>query len=549
MKILKIILLFLFAVSTYAVDVEVEFNKKEVVLGDTFQLLMRFEYDGDVEPFISFEPANAEIVGDNTNSNNRVESRVYFSGGKAVQKKIYTIIYELQAVRAGIAHVKDIKIDFGGNIVKVRTQSIKVLAEARELAEYIVRAEVSKEEVYKGESINLDYYLYYKDDVKGVEIKKFPSLEKFLKRFELPKPGSETVNLQGEIFNRLLLYRAKIFAEEIGELTIDPLEVTIQYPEMVRGRRDVFGMSMMFSGGRLKTKSLKSGRLKIKVNPLPSENVPKNFSGLVGDHDFNLTITKEKILVNDVIEARLEVTGDGALEKFDPPKIIENEGLEEFDAKTEIVELGNLVSKKVIDYTYLGKKAIESDSYEFKISIFDPEKRAFVEKTISIPSLTVFGTGASTQVLDTGMNQNAEIKKGAVIKNKTIDDFVAPLASNEKGRLFNINWLSLVLFFIGCLSIIGPVSLISGLFKSSYDLPKKLSYEVVHDFLIQDSVATMGLRDLVNQKNISDEAKKYFMDLIATLEKNEYKNSKISTKMNKKYFVEYIKESENENSK
>lgn len=548
MKILKIILLFLFVISASAVDVEIEINKKEVVLGDSFQLMLRFEYDGEVEPFVSFEPANAEIVGDNTNSNNRVESRVYFSGGKAVQKKIYTLIYQLQAVKPGIAHIKDIKIDFGGNIVKLRTQSVKILAEAREMAEHIVQAEVSKEEAFKGESISLDYYLYFKNEVANIEIKKFPSLEKFLKRFELPKAGVESVNLQGQIYKRVLLYRAKIFPENIGELTIDPLEISFQYPEMIRRQQDVFGMSMMFSGGRYKTKSLKSGRIKVKINPLPSENVPKNFSGLVGDHEFNLTITKEKILVNDVIEARLEVTGDGALEKFDPPKIIENDGLEEFDAKTEIIELGNLMSKKVIDYTFLGKKAIESQAYEFKISIFDPEKRSFVEKTLSIPALTVFGTGASTQVLDTKAAVKNEPTKNVTQKPKVLDDFVAPLASNSKGKLFNLNWLSLVLFIIACLSILGPISLLSKLFKSSYDLPKKLSYEVVHDFILQNTVATTGLRDVVQKKNISKEAKSYFIDLISILEKNEYKNAKISTKMNKKYFIEYIKESENENS-
>lgn len=545
MKTIIIFILTIISFNIFALDIGVEINKKEVVLGDNFQLTIRFEYDGESEPYVSFEPANAEIVGDNTNSNTRVESRVFFSGGKAVQKKIYTYIYQLQAVKPGIAHIKGIKVDLGGNVIKLRTQSINVLAEARELADHIMRAEVSATEVYKGQSISLDYYLYFKTEVANIEIKKFPTLGKFLKRFELPKAGVETVNLQGEVFKRVLLYRAKLFPEDDGNLSVDPLEITFQYPEMTRRQRDVFGMSMMFSSGRYKSKSLRSNRLEIKVNPLPSENVPRNFTGLVGDHEFSLSVTKEKILVNDVIEARLEVSGDGALEKFDAPRIIENEGLEEFETKTEIVELGNLMSKKVIDYTFLGKRSVEIEGAVFKLSVFDPEKRTYVEKEIQIPALSVFGTGASTEVLD---NQNkVEIKKDvAQKKEKLKDDFVAPIANALKGKAFNLNWLSLVVFILGCLSILSPASFIGNLFKNSYDLPKDVNYENLHSFLTKHSRKNGGLRDLVIAAKISDSAQSYFLDVISSSEKNEYKNGKIKIKFEKKYFVEFIKANENE---
>lgn len=537
----------IFSMSAYCIDVDIQMTGKEVVLGEKFQMILKFEYSGEIEPFVSFEPVNAELVGDNTNSNNRVESRVFFSAGKAVQKKIYQLIYEFQPVKTGFVHIRDIKVDTGGEITKLRSQSLKVLAEAKDLGDFIVRAEVSKEEAYKNEGINLNYYLYFKTEITQPEIRKFPTLPKFIKRFELPKGGVERISLQGEIYKRVLLYKAKIFPEDDGELKIDPIEVTFQYPEMSRTRRDVFGMSLLMGGGRYKSKTLRSKTLKINVLPLPAENVPANFTGLVGEHKFALKITKERILVNDVIEARLEVTGDGALEKFDPPKLIKSDSFEEFDPKTEIVELGELSSKKIIDYTYLGKHSVELSASSLKLSIFDPEKRAYVEKEIQIPALQVFGSGASTTTLSNSVNVSDKPKEIEVKNNETIE-IVAPLFSVEKAKLFNYKWINYTITAL-VLLLLFSMTKFSNLINYKSDnikISKNLTYKNIHEFITSYGRSSGGLRDLVRNQEISEEAKKYLMDIIENAEKNEYKGKQIKLNFNRKYFVEYAKAQENE---
>lgn len=538
MKTIKLLVLFIIGLLTHAQNLDVALSAKEVVVGEQFQFTVRFEYSGDSDPYVSFEPVNAEVVGDNTNSNNRIESRVTFSGGKAVTRKIYNYVYTLQPVKPGIAHVREIKVDIGGNILKVRTQSIKVLSEARELPDFFLKAEIDKNQVYKGEGFELHYVLYFKTDIRDLEIKKFPAINKFLKRFELSKEDVKVVNFQGEMFKSLLIYKAKLFPEEVGDLSIDPLEISFAYPEYRRQQRDIFGMSMMFSGAAFKTKVLRSNKVEVNVLPLPTDNVPSNFSGLVGDHDFVLNIPKSKILVNDVIEGRLEITGDGALEKMDPPKLLNSDSFEEFEPKSEIVELGNLNVKKVIDYTYIGKKSVEIPERNLKLSIFDPVKRVYVEKSISIPSFEVYGTGSVTPSVANTRVDKVESKenKESVNDNRVIDEsVVAPLFSEKKGRLFNLNYLSFVLLIISLFAVFPKISPIKG----SVYYPKKMTYKEIHDFLVGYALNDGSLREMIEGQGIEKDSKLYLLDVISSAEKNEYKNSKINIKMNKKHFQNY----------
>ena len=76
-----------------------------------------------------------------------------------------------------------------------------------------------------------------------------------------------------------------------------------------------------FGNQRFKNKDLSSPMVEIEVLPLPTEGVPSSFTGLVGEHEFNLSVPKTKYLVNEPIEIKLEVKGKGALENLDAPAI------------------------------------------------------------------------------------------------------------------------------------------------------------------------------------------------------------------------------------
>ena len=66
---------------------------------------------------------------------------------------------------------------------------------------------------FVGESILVRYYLYNRVTVNTTDIKKFPKLNKFLKRYHQERMVAEKVRYNGEIYTRRVLYTAQLLLE------------------------------------------------------------------------------------------------------------------------------------------------------------------------------------------------------------------------------------------------------------------------------------------------------------------------------------------------
>ena len=161
------------------------------------------------------------------------------------------------------------------------------------------------------------------------KLKEFPKLNKFIKRFHHINSPVEMVQYKGQVLKRILAYSARLYPEKVGPAVLDPMKISIQIIESDYGG---FG----FGSQRYKNKDLSSPRVEVEVLPLPSEGVPASFTGLVGEHEFNLSVPKSKYLINEPIEIKLEVKGKGAVENYDAPTIFSDNNLEQFDTNTAI---------------------------------------------------------------------------------------------------------------------------------------------------------------------------------------------------------------------
>src|SRR5690606_38109190 len=137
--------------------------------------------------------------------------------------------------------------------------------------------------------------------------------------------------------------------------------------------------------------TLSSSPVKVEVSEPPPENVAEGFTGLVGDHSFNLVTRKSKYLVNEPIELKLEVVGPGLLEKLDDPVFYTHPDLESFDTRSEIQEVAANRSRKVIEYTYLPRGQMKIAARTLKLSVFLPDQKSYKTHDIQIPELVVVG--------------------------------------------------------------------------------------------------------------------------------------------------------------
>lgn len=552
MKFLAIIFLFLTSMA-FANEVKVEINPTKPVAGEVFQAYFRIFTDADEEPAINFSPSNVEVVG---KSNQGVSTRTIYANGKLTVTREMTMVYDLVSAKPGPASLRDINIQLGSKAIRHPTVSFSVLKEAQVLGDVFVMADVPKKSVYLGEGIVARYYLYRKVDVNSIDIKKYPKLNGFLKRFLQEPERPERVSVDGQLYVRTQIYAAKLFPEKTGDLKIDPLSLTATFSSSsINDPFGAFGMNRDF-----KTRSLSSEAIKIEVRPLP-EPIPPHFTGLVGPHEFQVQFGQSKLIVNEPLEVKLTVSGVGALENLEAPDLIKHPGLEEFESNGDLKIADADNATKTFDYTFLAKENLKLPAKEIQLSYFDPNTGKYVPTQINIPEIVVAGgqAGATPKKEETPKEQNQS--KPAPKISETMKDLAAPITVDEWQwkswiPVLNLSFAGLALL-ISVFWIVREKKLTS--FSFQKDVPsvfKKGEFSFKEFVLWMDPlIKTTGKSPLMIIKDspLPEESKRYFVDLLSANDYKDYssKKSQMEYKYQSGHFKElgrYIESVRNEDS-
>ncbi len=535
--------LLLFSMAIHAEGVRVKLSTKSPVVGEEFQMSVIIETQSDEEPDISFTPYNVEVMG---KSNEGLSIRTTVVNGRISTKRSMTYVYRLIAPKSGTFRINEIVVEIGGKRYRHPNLVGTALKEAAKPKAIFAYAIPSKTEVYKGEGITVDYYLYFKVPVRGLEIEKFPKLNSFIKRFKNPNENVEQVEYRGELYRRVKKYSARIYPQKIGKLYIDPIVLRVAY-DASRSGYNPFGLS------RVRQKSVSSKKIEITVLPLPAENVPKNFTGLVGKHKVKFTISANKFLVNEAIEARIVVEGGGELENLPPFKIYENPYLESFDIKENLEELDRGQARKTFDYTFLGRRKVSIPAYDYKYSYFDPEKKEYVEEVLKLPALTIEGASV-TPNYGGDVEESHDRDRSVVMQNEAVaSGFVAPFFIDDGKRvstkLFSkIKYLLIILILV-IWGLIFKRFLSSGVldrddeFTSAYKTFFRVKdyaslYAWLSFFLSSEGES---IAHALQRLKVDPTLQEYFLDLLKSFElqkfaKQEGRSSTRKVKINKKYF-------------
>jgi hypothetical protein len=418
-----------------AEDVEVDVSPPEPLMNESFFVTFKIKTTGNAEPYISFTPSGATVQGKREQG---VSISTTVINGKFTTSREQNYVYELMAERQGQIALRNIKVEIGGKTISVKDVTINVLEKERRLPDAFMEATASKTKVYLGEGIDVNYYLYFKASIAANDVKEFPKLNKFIKRFHHVNSPVETVQYKGQIFKRILTYSARLYPEKIGHAVLDPMIISIQIVESEYSSPfGGFGMGSQ----RLRSKDLSSPRIEVEVLPLPAENIPAGFTGLVGEHEFSLSVGKNKFLVNEPIEVKFEVKGKGAVENMDAPAIFTDNNLEQFDTKSEVSELGTQAAKKVFEYTFLARGPLNIKARELSLAYFDPATSRYVEKKVSIPEIEVSGVAAVTSgSQNVGQTQGQNKNEVGAPEN----DFLSSIFESGKLKTIDKNTIGLV---------------------------------------------------------------------------------------------------------
>jgi hypothetical protein len=523
-KILFFISLLLINIA-FADEVKIDINPAKPVKGEVFQAIFHVFTNSDDEPVINFSPFRVEVVGKN---NYGIKTSTVWINGKFSSTREVTIVYDLAANYDGIAGLRDINIQLGATTIRHPSVSFNILKEPQVAADVFVMADVPKKEIFLGEGIVVRYYLYSKVPVSNLDIKKYPKLNNFLKRFLQEPERSERVSVDGQIYIRTQLYGAKLFPEKVGELKIDPLQLTAAV--MVNRGSDPFG-SFGFNR-ETRQKTISSDIVKVDVRPLPEEGKTPNFTGLVGKHDFELQLNSTRLIVNEPLELKLTVTGGGALENMEAPSLLKHPDLEEFESNGDLKIQNADQATKVFDYTFLPKQNLSIPSSTVTLTYFNPDTMKYVPVQLALSEIKVAGGGQGEK--KPTKNEQTEIKSDKspdIIKNA--DALASPILEKMPTWKAFFNYLNLALFIaailIGASFFIKKQtwptfskSTIPGDFKKG-----NFSFGVFSRWM-SPLISKTGKSPLsvIRESELSPPTKTYFIDLLTSNDYKDYSHMK-----------------------
>jgi hypothetical protein len=420
MKFYFLKILFLSFVCSNSLQGQVQFvaktDAKEVALGDVFEVKFVLE-NGQGSRFTPPSFADFSVAG----GPNRMNSMTMVNG---VSSSSETISYVLQGKKEGKYSIGSASITVKGQIYTTtpividivkgkRTTGGNIAANAKDAV--FIRAEASSYEARIGQQVILDYKLYTRVDLNGMNLLHEPSYDGFyyLEVNDYPH-GENRVTISGKAYLTRILRRVALFPQREGEVVVEPM--TVQVGIVTNRTSDPFE-DPFFGGIRSQNHTIQSNSVNIQVKPLPN-NAPVSFSGGVGEFRVQTSISKAEATTDDVISIKMQIIGNGDAKRWQAPKLPPIEGLEFYEPKVlkeeSIESQGEWQATKEIEYLIVPKRA---GTYTLKpeFSYFDTEGGQF--KTI--------GSNTYNLTISQGKNPTATISADKIqdinaIKTKTI---------------------------------------------------------------------------------------------------------------------------------
>jgi len=334
--------------------------------------------------------------------------------------------------------------------------------------EIFLKAEVNKSNVYLGEPVILNYYIYTRVDVRQYGINKTPSFKGFWSENLLDnntnaKTTEKTIN--GKRYVVANIRSIALYPQETGTLKVDPLEVEaiIVRPVARRDPFDVFDDFFndpfnfdpfsMFSPSLITQPekiTLKSNPIQIHVNPLP-DGAPASFSNAVGNFTVSASLENDRCFLGENIVYNLLISGKGNLPLINPPQLQLPDNFQVFDpeikdafTKSNSGISGTRTFKYIINPLNAGSYTIPPIEFSF-FSVTDG-------KFITVKTLEF-----NIQVFDPGnANKNSQV---AITNLKDDIQYITPILSLSIFDKLIFNKLFAILLFIIPLLLIILVSI------------------------------------------------------------------------------------------
>ena len=322
--------------------------------------------------------------------------------GVTSQKKTCTITYVVVAQNAGNITIGSASISVDGKSYTTKATPIEVVDGGDERQQQqqgraaeqgnavqnkvakddiVLRLNLSRTNVYKGEPIRASLTLYTRASIVGFEDVKLPSFNGFWSQ-ELPvdnyKPQRET--LDGKVYDSQIIKEYLLYPQQSGSLTIESADITAIARVVIQNARN---FDPFFGGGAEEynvKRKLSTGNITVKVDELPA-GAPASFAGAVGEFTISAEMPPAQIKANSAATYTVKVSGTGNLTFLQAPTLTLPSSFEAYSVRnTESIRstTQGTTGYRQFEYPFIARAEGEYDIPAVEFSFFSPQKGAYV---------------------------------------------------------------------------------------------------------------------------------------------------------------------------
>ncbi|MHC4573156.1 MAG: BatD family protein [Planctomycetota bacterium] len=426
-------------------------TSKDIYIGERFTF--NIVIDGDTNPGeVDLTPL-AKYNPQSTGNSPVSQTSVSLINGRMTQKTIKQCVmgFSLVADRQGRIQLPSLTVTFGGKTYKTNRVQVNILQPGT-TDRLDLETTLSEKQCYVGQPVIITIKFYYSAEISDPQfnIPVFRSDAFYFENPDVVNPQEKEYDLgtgvtvfvtqhrtvhKGKDSN-LIALRKVLIPKIPGQMELAP--ATLSTNVAVSRSRSFFGPRYQY-----KRFMVSSQPLTLTVLPLPQENRPPEFYGLVGRYTISASATPTNVNVGDPITLTIKIGGSKYLKPIQWP------ALEQVPQMTANFKIPSQKSSPTIETGFkVFTQTIRANNDKvtaippIPLAIFNPDKGEYiVAKTDPIPltvAPTKILTGADLEGSDfTPVNKEVEaLKKGLsanyegfdVLRNQTFSPLAAALS-------------------------------------------------------------------------------------------------------------------------
>lgn len=402
---LALAVFFLTAFSLFAGQITASLEPEEASLGDSITLTL--DISGELESDITIPAIPGVSISGSGKSqqlqiiNGRVERHVslhyYLEVSKpgryqipAITAKVDGSVVHSQPLQLNVAKASDHVIDEAeaedSNAAQDGSRD-----SAKQLPSAFVERKLSQRSPYVGEPVLSATKLYFRVQVTGEERR--PGKTSDVRSSEA---GKETSQEQfAGLAYQVLTYYDVLIPQKAGKLSLPADQVHIQFISRGQNRRtgDPFSDFFRHSFAQTQEKVLASQEESLQVRPIPSENRPADFQGVVGNFELSSSLSNRSLKQGETTTLTLTLSGTGSLDTMGAFPLSLDSGIKIYPDKPSneetISKSRGLHSKRTFKFALVPTLAGKLPLGKVQLSVFNPGKEAFETLSVDLGDLEV----------------------------------------------------------------------------------------------------------------------------------------------------------------